>query len=106
MSLKWPSKDPDETLDYTVDWSRFLRPSETISTVLWYVEDADGVKQELLPSTTVDSLTVTQTGNTTTTATIVLSGGTNNRQYKVFCNVTTSRGITAERSIILGIKER
>jgi len=24
MSFRWPSKDPDETLDYSVDWSRFL----------------------------------------------------------------------------------
>ena len=24
MSYKWPDKDKDEILDYSVDWSRFL----------------------------------------------------------------------------------
>ena len=49
MSLKWPNKDADETLDYSIDWSRFLS-GETLSSVTWFVNDADGVKTELVPS--------------------------------------------------------
>ena len=34
MALKFPDKDPDERLDYTVDWSRYL-DTLTISSVQW-----------------------------------------------------------------------
>jgi len=37
MSFRWPNKDPDEQLDYSVDWSRFLGTA-TISTVTWSVK--------------------------------------------------------------------
>ena len=37
MSFRWPNKDPDETLDYSVDWSRFLG-SATIASVVWSVK--------------------------------------------------------------------
>jgi hypothetical protein len=35
MALRWPVKDPDETLDYSIDWSRFLGSGITISAVTW-----------------------------------------------------------------------
>ena len=37
MSFTWPNKDPDEQLDYSVDWSRFL-DTATISGVEWFVK--------------------------------------------------------------------
>ena len=37
MSYRWPLKDPDETLDYSVDWSRFLNTA-TISSITWFVQ--------------------------------------------------------------------
>ncbi len=49
MALKWPNKDPDELTDYSIDWSRFITPA-TISSVTWYVDNADGDKTELIPS--------------------------------------------------------
>jgi len=52
MSLKWPNKDPDETLDYSVDWSRFLGEATVVS-VTWYVEDSDGTKTLLTPGGSV-----------------------------------------------------
>ena len=42
MSFRWPNKDPDEQLDYSIDWSRFLG-SATISSVVWSVNNASGV---------------------------------------------------------------
>ena len=39
MSFRWPSKDPDETLDYSVDWSRFL-DTATINSVIWFVKSS------------------------------------------------------------------
>ena len=40
MSYRWPLKDPDETLDYSVDWSRFLGTA-TISSAVWYVQTSE-----------------------------------------------------------------
>ena len=44
MSYKWPDKDPDETIDYSVDWSRFI-PNDTLSASNWFVQDAAGAKE-------------------------------------------------------------
>ena len=30
MAFKFPDKDPDEKLDYTVDWSRYLSTDDVI----------------------------------------------------------------------------
>lgn len=106
MSYKWPSKDPDETLDYSVDWSRFLGDEDSISTVTWFVDDADGVKTQLDAGEIVYGIqNITQT-KTNTVATINLGLGVNNRQYKFTCNMTDTSGNTAERVIKLRIKER
>ena len=29
----WPSKDPDETVDFSMDWSRYLNDQATITSV-------------------------------------------------------------------------
>ena len=36
MSLTWPKKDPDEVLDYSIDWSARLN-GDTISSSIWEV---------------------------------------------------------------------
>ena len=52
MSFRWPNKDPDEQLDYSIDWSRFLG-SATISSVVWSVNNASGVKTTIGGGATV-----------------------------------------------------
>ena len=105
MSFKWVNKDPDETLDYSVDWSRFLGAA-TISSVAWFVDNASGVKTLITPSQSVDGIqNVTQT-NTNTVATIHLALGTLNKEYKFYCRMTDSTGSVAERVIKLRIKEQ
>ena len=47
MTFKWPSKDPDETVDFSMDWSRYLNDQATIDNVTWFVDNASGVKTEL-----------------------------------------------------------
>ena len=37
MSFRWPIKDPDERLDYSIDWSRFLGTA-TFSSTVWSVK--------------------------------------------------------------------
>ena len=108
MSYKWPNKDPDETLDYSVDWSRFLG-SATIFSVSWFITDADDVKTPVsnVADTTVDGLTAKYVGitNTNTVATIRLSEGVNNTVYKITCQVNDTNGLTTERVVKLRIKE-
>ncbi len=104
MSFRWPNKDPDETLDYSVDWSRYLN-SASISNVTWYVDNASGVKT-ILPSGSVvngiQNVATTTSGGVTT---INLGLGTNNTEYKFYCNITDSTGSTSERTIKLRVKE-
>jgi hypothetical protein len=105
MSLQWPPKDKDETLDYSLDWSRALEGGETIVSVAWFLVDDLNQKVPLLPGSTVSSLTnVTQT-NTSTVATIYLSQGQDNRQYKLYCTITTSQSRVKERTVTIKIRE-
>lgn len=112
MALRWPDKDPDEQLDYTVDWSRYL-DTLTIASVAWRYVQADGTESSnLSASDTFNGLTVNRVTNTGTTATIVLSGGTANIDNKLICEVTTSTStktnaaIVTKRVINLRVRER
>jgi hypothetical protein len=106
MSFTWPNKDPDELLDYTVDWSRFLSPGRTIAVVSWFIEDADGVKQPFIINNTIDGLTNTAISNSQTVAVINLDNGTLNKKYKIYCQITDTSGFVAERVVFLMIKEK
>lgn len=105
MSFRWPTKDPDEVVDYSVDWSRFLGTA-TISTVKWYVDDADGVKTEIDTTDVVDGIQNVTATNTNTVATINLGLGTLNKEYKFYCEITDSTGSVAERVVKIRIKEQ
>lgn len=105
MSLKWPPKDKDETLDYSLDWSRALEGGETIQAVSWFVVDEADAKAPLGLGVTVDGLRNFTQSNTTTVATIYLQGGVDNQEYKLFCSVTTTAGRVKERSVKIRIRE-
>lgn len=105
MALKWPNKDPDEILDYSVDWSRFLG-SDTVSAVTWYLYDENDIKQELSDSEVVNGLQFVTGTISGQVATARFSLGTNNVRYTVVCRVTTGGGLQFERSIFLRVKEK
>jgi len=85
-------KDPDATLDYTVDWSDWLVGGDTISgTPTWAVPTG---------------ITKASQTNTTTTATITLSGGTANVDYDVACKITTAASLIDERTIHIKVRQR
>lgn len=106
MSYRWPNKDKDEQLDYSVDWSRWLGNGVTISSVTWYVDNASGVKTEFTNGSVVNGLQNVTATNTSTVATINLALGTNNIEYKLYCRITDSSGSIAERTVKLRIKEQ
>ena len=115
MAFKWPFKDPDETLDYNVDWSRFL-DTATISSVTWSVKTPVYTTETTLAAgetlTTASSSAVTDSiqnvsqTNTNTVATINIGGGVVNREYTFFCTIIDSTGSTAKRSIKLKVRDR
>jgi len=106
MSYKWPFKDPDEQLDYSVDWSRFLG-TDTINSVQWYIEDSNGTKTAAGAGNTVNGLTIAGQTNTTTVASVILSNGTANTTYKIHCAITFGTdNLVSERKILLPVKER
>jgi len=115
MSFRWPFKDPDETLDYSVDWSRFLE-SATISSVTWSVKTTAYDTETTLASgqtlttasssATTDSIQNVSQTNTSTVATINIGGGVANREYTFFCTIIDSTGSTAKRSIKLKVRDR
>jgi hypothetical protein len=84
------TKDPNSTLDYTINWASWLT-TDTISAVAWTVETG---------------ITQTATSNTTTTATIWLSGGEAGTEYTVTCRVTTTAGRIDDRSIAIRVAQR
>ena len=83
-------KDPSARLDYQVDWAAWLG-ADTISSVAW----------------TLDSgITNYSTSNTTTTATIWLSGGTHGQEYLVTCQITTAGGRINQRSFKVVVRDQ
>lgn len=86
-------KDPDATLDYTVDWTSWMASGDSIASVAWTI-----------PS----GLTQVSSSNTNTTATVWLSGGTVGQSYSVKAKITTSSVIPRidERTFTIIVRQR
>jgi hypothetical protein len=87
------TKDPQATLDYVVDWSKWLETSsnDVVSSVVWIVPNG---------------LVKTTSAFTDTTATVWLSGGVLGRVYTITCRVTTLAGRTQDYSFQLICQDR
>lgn len=105
MSFKWPPKDKDELLDYSIDWSRFLGTA-TISGITWFVDDDTGVKTEIAAGAVVNGIQNVAQTISGGVATINLGLGTANFDYKFTCRMQDSTGSVAERVVRLKIKEQ
>ncbi len=89
---KWGIKDPDEALDFAVDWSRRLS-GDHLAAVEFIVEEAAGVSL-------YDGWT------TASAAMIWISGGTVGQTAQILCRVTTEGGRTMDQSLRLAIRDR
>lgn len=85
-------KDPNDIIDYLVDWSDWLSDGDTIASSTWIVP----------AGITKDSDTFT---NTTTT--IWLSGGTAGQSYSLTNRIVTSNNPprTKDKTITIRVKE-
>ena len=85
------TKDPDDVLSYSWDFSDFLATAETISTIAFPDFPA--------------GLTLDSSSNTSTVATAVISGGTAGTSYDVTCRITTSAGQTKDVTLTIPVAE-
>jgi hypothetical protein len=79
-------KDPDEVLDYTVNWSQRLQANETISSSDWIVDSG---------------ITEDKRSMSSTSATIWLSGGSTGTSYTLINRVQTSVGRVYEQHFVI-----
>ena len=106
MSLSTIIKDPEAVLPYSINWASddgtndgtsadtgWLQ-SDTIATSTWAITGADAL---LVQDSESESTTIT---------TVVLSGGTVNRNYTVTNHITTAAGYEDDRSITISIRQR
>lgn len=83
-------KDPDDHLDYKVDWSTWLG-ADTLSSATWTVQAG---------------ITKDSQSNTTTAATVWLSGGTAGSTYEATCRGVTAGGRTKDWTIGIRVEEQ
>lgn len=85
------TKDPDDVLDYSVDWTRWL-DGDTVATSTWLASVPAG----LTPSNDdeADGVTV-----------VFLAGGTDGVDYKVANRITTAGGRTVEVTIQIRVRD-
>ena len=91
MALKLPSRDPDEVLDYVVDWSARLS-ADTISTSSFAIDSGVAV--------------IGVTSATTTTTTVWLSGGVAGEITQVRARIVTAGGRTMDQTLTQKINNR
>lgn len=90
MALEWPFKDPDEILDYQIDWTARL-DTDTISTSTWIVPTGINKNSD---------------GKADKATTIWISGGTAGAAYEFTNRIVTTGGRTMDQSVKLKVKER
>ena len=88
MAFKFPDKDPDEKLDYTVDWSRFLATGETIDSngSTWKIQKTDGSYTEFGPNQSFQN-------------DVTLEDVTNTRTAQINGAVTNSTSLTLDTNV-------
>lgn len=85
------TKDPDAILDYGFDWSQWLGGGEQITSSTMFASPG---------------INVNSSSNTTTSATVWLSGGTAGFPYTVTNRITTNQGRTDDRTITIRVQNR
>ena len=92
-------KDPQSTLDYTLDWSGWITVGDAIATSTWDVESISG-----------DVTPLTSTGSSfnagTSVTTIWLANGDLRNTYRVANTITTTNGLTDERYFRINITNK
>lgn len=87
----WPNKDPDEVLDYSIDWEARLG-ADTISTSAWSV----------VSGTVVEGVN----NKTDTVTTVWLSGGAAGENAEIHNRIVTAGGRTMDQTVYLRVRAK
>lgn len=101
MALSWPDKDPEEELDYPIDWSDWVVSPAAIDSAVAVIETAtlaDG-STESSPTLVIDSTNFAQ--NITNTW---LTGGTLGATYVLKVTVTDDNVTPFDREGVRRVK--
>ena len=91
-NIKFPNKDPDEYLDYVLDWSERVNANDSIVNSIWTTPSA--------------GLTIASTSMSSFTTTIWLSAGTLNTTYYMTNRITTVVGRIMDQTCKIKIKTK
>lgn len=105
MSFKWPDKDPDDQLDYSINWTEQLE-GDTIDNIVWKIYDENDTLQTWTASQIVNGLQYVSSTNTDTVATIYLGSGTVFTTYKIVCRMTASDATIIEQEVRIRVVEK
>jgi hypothetical protein len=87
----WPSKDPDETLDYVIDWSERLPAGDLIAQSSWSLPTGlSSDRDEFEGQQSV----------------VWLNGGTEGQTYSLTNTVETVQGRVLQQTVRIRIKSR
>lgn len=84
------AKDPNDVIDYRIDWSNWLRDGDTVLLSEWIVPAGITMDSEL---------------NDNSSTTIWLSGGTAGQQYSLTNRITTTQGRQRDKTITITVKD-
>lgn len=104
MAKIWKTfdKDPDAVKPYVVDWANG-GPNNAGTLDIGYLQgDTILTSTWIVPS----GITKDSDSNTTTAATIWLSGGTDGEPYELTSAIVTVAGITDHRTILINVLEQ
>jgi len=97
-------KDPDAVLDYKFDWAASTNGSGDSD---WLdTDNSETIASYTITEETGITLDSDSQGDTDTSVTVWLSGGTDGNDYSVACEIVTSAGRTDERTILIQCRER
>lgn len=88
----WPAKDPNEVLDYKMDWTARLLTGETITTSTFTV--------------VTGTVTLSNPGNAAGITTTWVSGGADGETAEVLNRIVTSQGRTYDETAKLKIRSK
>jgi len=106
MSIATYIKDPQAVLPYSINWASDDGTNDGTSADTGWLQ-SDTIASSSWAITGPDALLVQDSdSNSATVATIILSGGTANRNYTATNTITTAAGYTDERSIAIKVRQR
>jgi hypothetical protein len=85
----WPIKDPDEVLDYSVNWTARLPDDDKILTSTWTIPTG-----LTLNAQTIDGFITT----------VWMSVGVSGVTYKIYNTITTQAGRTLQEAVQLVVR--